>query len=80
MIITNRKYFGKEGSNNNINMILFLILRLILNSTLITYKILQKTYKTLISDASLQQCIKLSGAVVFTIEIGNNHSKTVIDI
>ena len=61
-------------------MILILILRLILNSTLITYKILQKTYKTLISDASLQQCIKLSGAVVFTIEIGNNHSKTVIDI
>ena len=61
-------------------MILFLILRLILNSTSITYKILQKTYKTLISDASLQQCIKLSGAVVFTIEIGNNHSKTVIDI
>ena len=60
-------------------MILFLILRLNLNSTLITYKILQKTYKTLISDASSQKCIKLSGAEVFTIEIGNNHSKTAID-
>ena len=60
-------------------MILFLILRLNLNSTLITYKILQKTYKTLISDASSQQCIKLSDAEVFTTEIGNNHSKTAID-
>ena len=60
-------------------MILFLILRLILNSTLITYKILQKTYKTLISDAFSQQYIKLSCAVDFTIEIGNNHNKTAID-
>ena len=60
-------------------MILFLILRLNLNSTLITYKILQKTYKTLISDASSQKYIKLSGAEDFTVEIGNNHSKTAID-
>ena len=58
-------------------MILFLNLRLILNSTLIMYKILQKTYKTLISDASSQPFEE--GVVVFREEIGNNHSKPAVD-
>ena len=36
-------------------------------------------YKSLISDGFSQRCIKLSDAMVFTIEIGNNHRKTARD-
>ena len=58
-------------------MILILNLRPILNSNLIMYEILQKTYKTLISDASSQSGEE--GVVVFRVEIGNNHSKPAVD-